>query len=353
MYTRKVYKLTDMVKWTRYETFLFIFIGVAVAGLYYFFDLEWLKIPWTPLALIGTAVAFVIGFQNNSAYGRIWEARKIWGGIVNTSRTLGMFVQDMLTNEHAEVSWSQDRLHSEIRTIIFRHIAWMTALRHAMRAAKPWETVTQEKTNQEWSRMMRPPEREIQVQEDMQPYLSDKDLEYVMSKNNKQTALLYLQSRHMRHLKEAGIIWEFSFLQLEGVLQELFTLQGKSERIKNFPYPRHFATLNHYFMWVFVLVLPLALIPQFGEIGRDIAQDYPTIGNLFVWLAVPFYVAVAWVFHTMERIGRTGENPFEGSANDVPISTISRGIEIDLRQNLGEKLEEIPEQFPVIYDTQW
>lgn len=61
---------------------------------------------------------------------------------------------------------------------------------------------------------------------------------------------------------------------------------------------------------------------------------------------------VAWVFHTMERIGRTGENPFEGSANDVPISTISRGIEIDLRQNLGESLDAIPPQFPEVYDVQ-
>ena len=55
----------------------------------------------------------------------------------------------------------------------------------------------------------------------------------------------------------------------------------------------------------------------------------------------------------MERVGRTGENPFEGTANDVPISTMARGIEIDLRQNLGESNEEIPEQFPVKYDTQF
>jgi putative membrane protein len=54
----------------------------------------------------------------------------------------------------------------------------------------------------------------------------------------------------------------------------------------------------------------------------------------------------------MERIGRTGENPFEGSANDVPISTIARGIEIDLRQNLGESLEDIPKQFPIVFDAQ-
>lgn len=352
MYTKKVFKLKDLAKWTRFETFLFLVIIIVSVSLYYFFELEWLKIPWTPLALIGTAVAFVIGFQNNSAYGRIWEARKIWGGIVNTSRTFGMYVQDMVNNEHTMEKISDEDLKKEIKTLTYRHIAWMTALRHAMRVSKPWETVIHEKTNKEWSKMASPPEWKSKVEEDMRPYLSKQDLEYVMSKNNKQTALLYLQSHHLKNLKEKGIVWEFSFLELESILQELFTLQGQSERIKNFPYPRQFATLNHYFMWVFVLLLPLAIVPQFAEIGNDMTPLHPTIGSFFIWLSVPFYVAVAWVFHTMEKIGRTGENPFEGSANDVPISTISRGIEIDLRQNIGESDEEIPDQFPANYDTQ-
>ena len=352
MYTKKVYRAIDMAMWTRYETFLFLAVGIVSVVAYVYLDLEWLKIPWTPLALIGTAVAFVIGFQNNSAYGRIWEARKIWGGIVNTSRTFGMFVQDMITNEHATIKLSKEELQHEIKTLTYRHIAWMTALRHAMRASKPWETVTQEKTNQEWSKIVHPPELDSTVEADMQPYLSEEDMKYVMSKNNKQTALLYLQSHHIRRLKEQGVIWQFAFLQLEGVLEELFTLQGKSERIKNFPYPRHFASLNHYFMWIFVMLLPLAIIPQFAEIGLEISEAYPLVGEIFVWFAVPFYGVVAWVFHTMERIGRTGENPFEGSANDVPISTIARGIEIDLRQNLGEAKDEIPAQFPMMYDTQ-
>lgn len=352
MYTKKVFKAIDMMKWTRFETLLFFIIITTVVALYYFLDLHWIKIPWTPLALIGTAVAFVIGFQNNSAYGRIWEARKIWGGIVNTSRTFGMFIQDMVTNEYAISEYSKDDLNKEIKTLTYRHIAWMTALRHAMRTAKSWETVMHEKSNREWSKVIKPPEWESSLEEDLKPYLSEKDLTYVMSKSNKQTAMLYLQSHHLRQLKEKGAIWEFSFLQLEGVLEELFTLQGKSERIKNFPYPRHFASLNHYFMWIFVLFLPVALVPQFAEIGQEIMATHPIIGDLFVWLAIPFYIAVAWVFHTMERIGRTGENPFEGSANDVPISSIARGIEIDLRQNLGETEEEIPKQFPIIYDTQ-
>jgi len=188
---------------------------------------------------------------------------------------------------------------------------------------------------------------------DLKPYINENDFEYAMSKNNKQTALLYLQSQHLRKLKERGAVWEFSFLKLEEVLQELLTLQGKSERIKNFPYPRHFATLNHIFMWILLLLLPLALVAQFAEIGKAIVESQPLAGEFFVWLSVPFYVLVAWIFHTMERVGRTGENPFEGTANDVPISTMARGIEIDLRQNLGESNEEIPEQFPVKYDTQF
>ncbi|MEO1263667.1 MAG: bestrophin family ion channel [Bacteroidota bacterium] len=351
MFTKKTYTASQMAWWTRFETFLFLIIIVIWAAAYYFFDLDWLKIPWTPLALIGTAVAFVIGFQNNSAYGRIWEARKIWGGIVNTSRTFGMFVQDMLTNEHAQIPLSEEELQHEIKTLTYRHIAWMTALRHSMRVLKPWETTSQHRTNQEWG--IGPPERDTTLEEDLKPYLSASDLAYVLDKNNKQTAVLYQQSHHLRKLKEQGIIWEFSYLQLEGVLEELFTLQGKSERIKNFPYPRQFATLNHFFMWIFVLLLPLALVPQFAELGNELADKHPLIGSFFVWFSIPFYVAVAWIFHTMERIGRTGDNPFEGTANDVPISTIARGIEIDLRQNLGEKKEEIPAQFPTPYHVQF
>ncbi|MEL7529950.1 MAG: bestrophin family ion channel, partial [Bacteroidota bacterium] len=255
MYTKKTYRAVDMAVWTRYETLLFLGLGALWVALYYFLELEWLKIPWTPLALIGTAVAFVIGFQNNAAYGRIWEARKIWGGIVNTSRTFGMFVQDMLTNEHAQIPLSPAELKAEVKTLTYRHIAWMTALRHAMRASKPWETYSDNRANTGWD--FKPPEMTAELKDDLKPYLSPEDLEKVMQRNNKQTAILYQQSHHLRKLKESGVIWEFSFLELEGVLEELFTLQGKSERIKNFPYPRQFATLNHFFMWIFVLLLPL------------------------------------------------------------------------------------------------
>jgi putative membrane protein len=351
MHIKKNYTAKEMAWWTRYETLLFACIAIGIVSLYYFFDLTWLSIPWTPLALIGTAVAFVIGFQNNAAYDRIWEARKIWGGITNTSRTFGMLVQDMVTNEHAKSPLTEEELQHEIKTLTYRHIAWMTALRHSMRAPKKWETVMNHRSNKGMN--ITPPERNSTLEDDIKKYISDSDFDYIMSKDNKQTALLYLQSHHLKKLKDKGIIWEFSFLELEGVVKELFTLQGKSERIKNFPYPRQFATLNHFFMWIFVIMLPFALVPQFSEIGIDMMDKSPIIGSIFVWFSIPFYIIVAWVFHTMERIGRTGENPFEGTANDVPISTMARGIEIDLRQNLGEDKETIPKQFPVVFDTQF
>ncbi len=313
--------------------------------------MDWFRIPWTPMALIGTAVAFVIGFQNNAVYGRIWEARKIWGGIVNTSRTLGVFVQDMLTDEYSKGNVSQETLKAEQKALTYRHIAWMTALRHAMRQQKNWETTGSHKTNREWG--IRPPEKNSTLEEDLKNYLTKSELDHVMSLDNHQTALLYLQSHHMRNLKELGIIWEFSFLELEGLIQELFTLQGQTERIKNFPYPRQYASLNHYFMWLLLLLLPMAMVPQFIEIGNTIAETHQLIGKFFIWVSIPIYVAVAWMFHTMERIGRTGENPFEGTSNDVPISTIARGIEIDLRQNLGEDKNEIPSQFSADYGVQF
>lgn len=346
MFTKRIYSIKDISKWTLWETLIFVLVALTPTILFEVLNLKWLQVPWTPIALVGTALAFVIGFQNNAAYGRIWEARKIWGGIVNTSRTWGMKVKAMVSNEYSDKKVSTKDLNNEIKMLTYRHIAWLTALRFAMRQGKRWEVFMQDKSNIKWSRKIYIPEREFTLEESLKPYLSDNEKEYVLSKNNKQTAILNLQSNHLKKLKENGLVWEFAFLELENVLEELFTLQGKSERIKNFPYPRQYATIGHFFVWTFIILLPFGVIPEFQEIGLKLIDTYPIIGKYFVWAAIPFSVVVSWIFHTMEKIGRAGENPFEGTANDVPISTISRGIEIDLRQMLDESVDEIPDQFP-------
>jgi len=346
MLTKVRYSVKDMIIWTRLETIGFLIFSILVVICYKHFEMEFLIVPWTPVALVGTAVAFMVGFQNNSAYGRIWEARKIWGGIVNTSRTWGMKLGDMISNEYASNPISEEELNEEKRKLVYRHIAWLTALRHTMRKTKKWEVFDQHKTNREWINIIYIPEYVTALKYDLMPYLSQEEINHVMSKTNPATALLYSQSKHIKELKEKGYLWEFSFLELENLLETMFTLQGKSERIKNFPYPRQYATLSHFFVWVFLFLLPFGIIPEFVKIGETIAENYALLGKYFVWLSVPFCVAVSWVFHTMQRIGTSGENPFEGTANDVPISTIARGIEIDLREMLGETKEEIPCQFP-------
>ncbi|TYA54611.1 bestrophin family protein [Formosa maritima] len=351
MYTKKIFSLPILARWTIRETLLFFIIALIPTILYEVFDLRWLQVPWTPIALIGTAVAFVVGFQNNAAYERIWEARKIWGGIVNTSKTWGMMVMTMVTNNEGE-EISENDIKKEVKILTYRHIAWLTALRYAMRQARPWENFDNNKFDTKWKEGLHFPESKLSLEESLLAYLSENELKYVLSKTNKQTAILYLQSMHIKTLKEKKLLWEFSFIELENVLKEFFTLQGQSERIKNFPYPRQYSTIGYFFVWVFIVLIPFGVLPQFEDIGNLLIINYPLIGKCFIWATIPFAVIVSWVFHTMERIGRVGENPFEGTATDVPISTISRGIEIDLRQMLDENPEDIPLQFPEMQNTQ-
>ncbi len=82
---------------------------------------SWLTVPWLPIALIGTAVAFITGFKNNASYARLWEARQIWGGIVNTSRSFGVMACDYLLPEpdHPAPPSTSGRAHG----LVARHIA--------------------------------------------------------------------------------------------------------------------------------------------------------------------------------------------------------------------------------------
>ena len=357
MLTRRNYSIREMFSWTRRYIFVFILIATIPVILYTVFKWYWLHLPWLPIGLVGTALAFIISFKNNASYGRLWEARKIWGGIVNASRSFTIMVNDFINNDHAKLGYTDDELFSIRKQLVMRHVAWMTSLRHALRAHKPWELSTRNKSDREFMETIKIYEQEYTLEEELEGYVSEEDKQYILSKNNKQTACINLQSKQLRELKQSGHIWEFSFLEMEQMMVEFFTLQGKAERIKNFPYPRQFATLNRFFIWIFVLLLPYGMMHEFDNIGREIVEHvivwkpYPEggfhfiiewIGANFVWFTIPFSVIISWIFHTMERIGEVSENPFEGVANDVPITTMSRGIEIDIRQMIEDDPNEIP-----------
>jgi putative membrane protein len=128
-------------------------------------------------------------------------------------------------------------------------------------------------------------------------------------------------------LRQAGIIEHFRHLEMHQMVTEFFALQGKSERIKNFPFPRQYATINYFFVILFIILLPFGMLDMFTNLKAD----------YWIWLSIPFSVVCSWVFWMMEIIGDYSENPFEGLYNDVPISALARSIEIDIREMLDEK----------------
>jgi putative membrane protein len=134
MFVKRRFPFKRVLIWTKRE--IIFFFSTIITALYEVLGIKWLQVPLAPVALIGTAVAFMVGFQNNAAYDRIWEARKIWGGIVNTSRSFIMTVKDSFYMHRSEATTDESEA---LKTITHRHIAWLTALRYAMRSKKTWE----------------------------------------------------------------------------------------------------------------------------------------------------------------------------------------------------------------------
>ncbi|WP_422361981.1 bestrophin family protein [Reichenbachiella sp.] len=341
MYVQRRFPFKSVLIWTKRELIFFIVLATVITALYELLDIKWLQIPLTPVGLIGTAVAFMIGFQNNAAYDRIWEARKIWGGIVNTSRSFVITVRDSFYIHRP--SETQDETNA-LRAITKRHVAWLTALRYAMRSKKNWEASYDSKHKNTTIKYMIP-EHEAPMEDELASNLSKEEYDFVMSQDNKPNAIISLQSKHLRKLTDERKIWDFSLLNLQQLLQELTALQGKSERIKNFPYPKQYGSIGYHFVHIFMWLLPMAIIPAFEGMGVKLAENHPLISAYFIWFNIPFTVIVIWVFNTMLRIGLAGENPFEGTPNDVPISNISRGITRDILQLIDEKPDQIPAPF--------
>lgn len=317
------YRIKEFLLWTRRTIFILIILAVVPTVLYVVLDFKWLAIPWIPVALIGTAAAFIVGFKNTQTYNRLWEARMIWGAIVNDSRTWGVMARDFIVNGTNEVI-TESELQGIHQRLIYRHVAWLTALRFQLRQPKPWENLTKSYAK-EYLNYYRVPEWETKLEDEMKPYLTKSDLDYVLKKKNRATQLLSLQSADLRELRRRNLIDRYPYVEMEKTIKDFYAHQGKAERIKNFPYPRQFASINLFFIWLLVILLPFGMLDEFVKLG-----DHA------VWLTIPFSVIVGWVFTSLERVGESTENPFEGGANDIPMASLSRTIEIDLREMLEE-----------------
>lgn len=320
MHSGKSYKLSEFLLWTRRNIYITLIIGIVPVVLYQVFDLKFIAIPWTVVALLGTATAFIVGFKNTQTYNRTWEARQIWGAILNSSRAFGTMSRDFLDNPE------------KTKELVYRHFAWLTALRYAMRDSRAWET-TSKAYNSEYKAFYDIPEKETTLEIELAKYISADELKYILTTKNKAVQLMSLQSKTIKQLFANKEIDSYQFVEMQKAIKDFYDQQGRSERIKNFPYPRQFATINSFFIKLFCILLPFGMLKEFDKLNDGMTGF---MQSNMVWLVIPFSVLISWVYTSLEQVGESTENPFEGSSNDVPISQMSRTIEIDMREMLGE-----------------
>jgi putative membrane protein len=297
--------------------FFTIISCIAVLG-YTELKLKFVSIPFLPVATVGTAVAFYAGFKNNASYERLWEARKIWAEIEHLCRYATMIV---LKSLEPGVSVSPTKTQ-----FVYGLIAWANALRGQLRLIP---TFYGEHTGGlDQVQLLKNHSGLLSFKEDMiksmLPICSESEAIELLDKPNLPVAVLFKQMSVLAALRSDDLS-ETDYEKLLDLLSACSQQQSAAERLNSFPFPRQYAHFSSVFVKIFVVLLPFSLLGELKTAGVNL------------WLTVPFSVLVSWVFYTMERVGDTSENPFENALNDIPLSTICRDIEIDLKSMLGEK----------------
>ena len=324
MITRKFIPFRGLMAFAWFHFIWPTVLGTIVVLLYGYAGWKWVAIPWQPVTVIGTAVAFYLGFKNSQSYDRMWEARKIWGAIVNSSRSWGAMVNSFIYNPSLN---SEEIFHRKQR-LIYRHIAWLYTLRDQLLVPTQWEHVSLSKNFGEINRVR----RDLYGIGLFEGFLSEKQSKkYFFDKanwentSNHATQIIGIQTQDLMNLKIEGTLDLFYQLRLQETLNEFYVQQGQAERIKKFPFPRQFANSSFLLNTIFIFLLPLGLVSEFAKIG-----------SYGIWLMVPFSALVSWIYIIMELVGDYSENPFEGLMLDVPMLSICRSIEIDLLQVIGD-----------------
>lgn len=308
MHIGKSYKIHELLHWTRRRGYVLLILTLAPV-LAWQFGLRPVSVPWPVAALLGTAASFIVGFKNVQTYNRSMDAQQVWMSIAATSRYWALLCRDFpRTQEHLE-------------TLVRRHLAWLTSLRYFAREPRPWESATRASNAEYRKRNFGIPEQQISLDAELRGHLSDDESSALQAVQNKAGWLLARQSAAIGQMYQAQDLVVLHHTEMQKTLKDLLEQQGRVERIKNFPYPRQYAVINTVFVWCFVAVLPLCLVREFA------------IG----WLAIPFALLIGWLYLTLDQIGESTENPFEGSANDVPVSHICRNVENELLAMLQEE----------------
>lgn len=269
------------------ELILVAAYAVGIVVLYENFHFTRISIPIAVPALLGTVISLLLAFRSNQAYDRWWEARILWGAIVNDSRSLTRQVLHFIEDPYysAEIQLFKERF-------IKRQIAWCYALSQSLRGTNPLLGL---------DRLMK-----------------EEEVDYISRYKNVPMAILELHAKDMRHALKEGWINQFQQIQIDTTLSNLCDRMGGSERIKNTVFPVTYSKYINMTINLFILMLPFGLIEFFG------------------YIEIPIVIAIAASFLLIEKMAIHLQDPFENKPTDTPTTTISRTIERDLCQMLND-----------------
>jgi len=268
---------------------ILVLYDVAVVAAYKVMRWDWVALPHIPLSLYGSAIGIIVAFRNQSSYARWWEARTLWGALVNNSRSWARQVTTVMMPlsdaEAAELKVMQRRL-------VYHEIAYVHALRQHLRGLEPWEELV--------------------------PLLSEQELSELRDEKNVPLAIQQQMGVLLRQCQVRGWIDFAHWRALDANLDDLVDAQGGAERIKNTPMPKQYDYFPQLFVQMYCMLLPLALVTAMG------------------WFTPLGSTLVGFMFLALDKIGRDLEDPFENTIYDVPLTAITTTIEVNLRQLLGE-----------------
>ncbi|MES2647068.1 MAG: bestrophin family ion channel [Bacteroidota bacterium] len=267
----------------KYEVLFITLYASFITILYNEFHLTHMSIPLSVPALLGTVISLLLGFRSNQAYDRWWEARHIWGAVVNDSRTLARQVTSFVPADHNNTYIDAFRLR-----MIKRQIAWCYSLGRHLRGQN--------------------------ASRGLDRYLDKSEMDFLKQVDNVPAALTDLMGRDLQLALEEGWINRFQQVELDRTLSRLCDSMGKCERIKNTVFPSTYSLYIHLSMMLFIGLLPFGVIEYFGM------------------FEVPLVVAISSCFLLIEKMAIHLQDPFENKPTDTPMTTIAQNIEKNLVQ---------------------
>lgn len=296
MIVKRNFNPIKVVHYVRTELVFAIIISVLVFLLHQQ-KITSITLPFSISAILGSALAIFIAFRNNSSYNRWWEARTLWGGIINSSRVLARLVITFTDSHSHQQNYDKERSEQFKKDMIYKIIAWVHALRMHLRKQDNWD--------------------------ELKTFLSAHEFEQLEKSHNKPNYLHLISGKKIYEAMANGTLGGFDSFQMEGQLLALANYQGGCERIKNTPLLRQYDFFTRLFLYTFMLLLPFSLIGDFTKMNID-------------FLMIPISIIISFVFAIIGKVGEVNEDPFENRITDVPLTAMCNTIERDLREMLGE-----------------